>query len=152
MLHYSFHFIKCGMNTLICNEPLLTCFRKTMNLSQAKFMELTERNIIYPYMYPACVSGYMVMKLSKCYPVIRNYSTCHLRGVTQYRGEKLMNENPSLQEIVELKLVEDAILADYQIDATNNNGIITLTGEVPSEKLAQAAETLIRGLAGVVTV
>lgn len=63
-----------------------------------------------------------------------------------------MNENPSLQEIVELKLVENASLADYQIDATNNNGIITLTGEVPSEKLAQAAETLIRGLAGVVTV
>ena len=63
-----------------------------------------------------------------------------------------MNENPTLQEIVELKLVEDDSLADYQIDATNNNGIITLTGEVPSEKLAQAAETLIRGLAGVVTV
>jgi osmotically-inducible protein OsmY len=63
-----------------------------------------------------------------------------------------MNESPSLQEIVELKLVEDKSLADYQIDATNNNGIITLTGEVPSEKLAQAAETLIRGLAGVVTV
>jgi osmotically-inducible protein OsmY len=63
-----------------------------------------------------------------------------------------MNENVSLQEIVELKLVEDASLADYQIDATNNNGIITLTGEVPSEKLSQAAETLIRGLAGVVTV
>ena len=63
-----------------------------------------------------------------------------------------MNENASLQEIVELTLVEDASLADYQIDATNNNGIITLTGEVPSEKLSQAAETLIRGLAGVVTV
>jgi len=63
-----------------------------------------------------------------------------------------MNENASLQEIVELKLVENASLSDYQIDATNNNGIITLTGEVPSEKLAQAAETLIRGLAGVVTV
>jgi len=63
-----------------------------------------------------------------------------------------MNENASLQEIVELKLVEDASLADYQIDATNNNGIITLTGEVPSEKLSEAAETLIRGLAGVVTV
>jgi len=63
-----------------------------------------------------------------------------------------MNENTSLQEIVELKLVEDASLADYKIDATNNNGIITLTGEVPSEKLSQAAETLIRGLDGVVTV
>jgi osmotically-inducible protein OsmY len=63
-----------------------------------------------------------------------------------------MNENPNLQEIVELKLVEDASLADYQIDATNNNEIITLTGEVPSEKLSQAAETLVRGLAGVVTV
>ena len=63
-----------------------------------------------------------------------------------------MNENPSLHEIVELKLVEDDSLADYQVDATNNNGIITLTGEVPSEKLSQAAETLIRGLAGVVTV
>jgi len=63
-----------------------------------------------------------------------------------------MNENASLQEIVELKLVEDASLADYQIDATNNNGIITLTGEVPTEELSQAAETLIRGLAGVVTV
>jgi len=63
-----------------------------------------------------------------------------------------MNENTSLQEVVELKLVEDARLADYQIDATNNNGIITLTGEVPSEKLSQAAETLVRGLAGVVTV
>ena len=63
-----------------------------------------------------------------------------------------MNENTSLQEIVELKLVEDASLADYQIDATNNNGIITLTGEVPSEKLSQAAETLIRGFDGVVTV
>jgi osmotically-inducible protein OsmY len=63
-----------------------------------------------------------------------------------------MNQNASLQEIVELKLVEDASLVDYQIDATNNNGIITLTGELPSEKLSQAAETLIRGLAGVVTV
>jgi len=63
-----------------------------------------------------------------------------------------MNENASLQEIVELTLVEDASLADYQIDATNNNGIITLTGEVPSEKLSQTAESLIRGLAGVVTV
>ena len=63
-----------------------------------------------------------------------------------------MNENPTLQEVVELTLVQDDSLADYQIDATNNNGIITLTGEVPSEKLSQAAETLIRGLAGVVTV
>lgn len=63
-----------------------------------------------------------------------------------------MTENTNLQELVELKLVEDVSLADYQIDATNNNGIITLTGEVPSRKLFQTAETLIRGLTGVVTV
>lgn len=67
------------MNILICDERLLTCFRQTMNLSQAKFMELAEMYIIYPYMYLACVYGYMVMKLGKCYAVIENYSTFTLR-------------------------------------------------------------------------
>ena len=63
-----------------------------------------------------------------------------------------MNENKPLKEIVEEALLLDTNLADYPIDAVDNNGIVTLQGEVATRELSEAAEQLTRQVAGVVTV
>jgi len=63
-----------------------------------------------------------------------------------------MNENRTLKDIVEDTLLLDAALADYPIDAVDNNGIVTLQGEVPTQELYEAAERITRQIEGVVTV
>jgi len=63
-----------------------------------------------------------------------------------------MDDNRTLKEIVEDTLLLDATLADYPIDAVDNNGIVTLQGEVPTQELYEAAERVTRQIQGVVTV
>ena len=63
-----------------------------------------------------------------------------------------MDENRTLKDIVEDTLLLDAALADYPIDAVDNNGIVTLQGEVPTQELYEAAERITRQIEGVVTV
>ncbi len=53
-----------------------------------------------------------------------------------------MNETTKLEERVKESLLQDSRLADYPIEVMNNNGVITLTGEVPSQELAEAAEAI----------
>ena len=53
-----------------------------------------------------------------------------------------MNETTKLEERVKESLLQDSRLADYPIKVMNNNGVITLTGEVPSQELAEAAEAI----------
>jgi len=63
-----------------------------------------------------------------------------------------MNETTQLKDMVAENLLQDSSLADYPIDVMNNNGIITLTGEVSSRELSDAAETIARHTDGVITV
>lgn len=63
-----------------------------------------------------------------------------------------MEENRTLKDIVEDTLLLDATLADYPIDAVDNNGVVTLQGEVPTQELYEAAERITRQIEGVVTV
>ena len=63
-----------------------------------------------------------------------------------------MDDNRTLKDIVEDTLLLDTTLADYPIDAVDNNGIVTLQGEVPTQELYEAAERVTRQINGVVTV
>jgi osmotically-inducible protein OsmY len=63
-----------------------------------------------------------------------------------------MNDTTGLKEKLELNLLQDSRFANYPIDVTDNNGIITLAGEVSSEELSQAAEAVARQTEGVITV
>ena len=63
-----------------------------------------------------------------------------------------MNETTKLEERVKESLLQDSRLADYPIEVMNNNGVITLTGEVPSQELAEAAEAIARQTDGAIAV
>jgi osmotically-inducible protein OsmY len=57
-----------------------------------------------------------------------------------------------LREKVEAKLREDPQVKDFPIEVLNNNGVITLQGEVPSEAVSMTAAGLTRQVDGVVHV
>ena len=63
-----------------------------------------------------------------------------------------MNETTQLKDKVVENLLQDSSLADYPIDVVNNNGVITLTGEVSSRELSEVAEAIARHTGGVITV
>jgi osmotically-inducible protein OsmY len=63
-----------------------------------------------------------------------------------------MNETAQLKDKVVENLMQDSRLADYPIDVLNNNGVITLTGEVSSQELSDAAEAIARHTDGAITV
>jgi len=63
-----------------------------------------------------------------------------------------MNEAAQLKDKVVENLMQDSRLADYPIEVLNNNGVITLTGEVPSQELSEAAEAIAKHTDGAVTV
>ena len=63
-----------------------------------------------------------------------------------------MNDSSTLKGKVEENLFHDARLADFPIEVLNNNGIITLAGQVPSEELSEAAAMVAKQTDGVTTV
>lgn len=64
-----------------------------------------------------------------------------------------MAENiTDLTQQVESALMKDPRTKDSAIDVIDKNGIITLTGKVPSLKISQAVEELVSKQAGVVDV
>ena len=55
-----------------------------------------------------------------------------------------------LQEEVEAKLQQDWLLKDFPIDVFDDNGVMILTGKVPSKTVSVMIEALIREVDGVV--
>jgi osmotically-inducible protein OsmY len=62
-----------------------------------------------------------------------------------------MKDN-NLKKKVEENLARDTGLAEYPIEVQDNNGVITLSGEVPTQELARTADRIARESEGVVTV
>ena len=63
-----------------------------------------------------------------------------------------MNDSSKLKDTVEENLFQDKRLADFPIEVLNNNGVITLAGEVSTQEFSQAAETIARQTEGVFSV
>jgi osmotically-inducible protein OsmY len=63
-----------------------------------------------------------------------------------------MNENPTLKEKLDELFFQDPHLADYPIEVVNNNGIVTLTGKVPTRELSETAEKITKQTDGVISV
>jgi osmotically-inducible protein OsmY len=63
-----------------------------------------------------------------------------------------MNKNPTLKEKLDELFFQDPHLADYPVEVLNNNGIVTLTGQVPTHALSEAAEKLAKQTDGVISV
>jgi hyperosmotically inducible periplasmic protein len=57
-----------------------------------------------------------------------------------------------LQHEVQEALAEINEMRDARIDVLDNNGIITLTGTVPNVEARERAESIVRGLSGVMSV
>jgi osmotically-inducible protein OsmY len=63
-----------------------------------------------------------------------------------------MNAKNGLQEQLEANLANDEHLRDYAIEVINENGMVTLKGELPSQELADTAEAIARRTENVITV
>ena len=63
-----------------------------------------------------------------------------------------MNAMHDLQHQVQTALMDDPDLSEYGIEVVDNNGIITLSGTVPTTDARDRAETVLRNLAGVTSV
>ena len=62
-----------------------------------------------------------------------------------------MNDD-NLKKKVEENLVRDNDLSKYPIDVLDENGVITLAGEVPTQELARSADRIARETEGVISV
>ena len=62
-----------------------------------------------------------------------------------------MNNQTStqVQQDVQTVLMQDQLTGDYGIEVLDNNGIITLTGVVPSREVMERAEVVARDVEGV---
>ena len=62
-----------------------------------------------------------------------------------------MNNQTStqIQQDVQTVLLQDQLTGDYGIEVLDNNGIITLTGVVPSREVMERAEAITREVEGV---
>lgn len=63
-----------------------------------------------------------------------------------------MNAMHDLQHQVQTALMDDADVRDYGVEVLDNNGIITLTGTVPTPAARDRIETIVREVAGVTSV
>lgn len=54
-----------------------------------------------------------------------------------------------IQQDVQTALMQDQLAGEYGIEVLDNNGIITLTGLVPSREVMERAEAVAREVAGV---
>jgi len=78
-----------------------------------------------------------------------NHLSIHLK--IDREEQKTMNENTTLKDKLDELFLQDPQLADYPIEVVNNNGFVTLTGEVPTRELSDAAEKLARETDSVIT-
>ena len=62
-----------------------------------------------------------------------------------------MNNQTStqIQQDVQTVLMQDSLTGEYGIEVLDNNGIITLTGMVPSREVMERAESVVRDVEGV---
>lgn len=63
-----------------------------------------------------------------------------------------MNETVSIRDEVEYALMNDARTKDATIDVISNQGVVTLLGEVESEKVVRAAEEVAGSFDSVIKV
>ena len=63
-----------------------------------------------------------------------------------------MNAMHDLQHQVQTALMDDPDLREYGIEVMDSNGVITLTGTVPTTEARDRAEAVVRNLAGVTSV
>lgn len=63
-----------------------------------------------------------------------------------------MNAIHDLQHQVQTALMEDADVRDYGIEVMDNNGVITLSGSVPTTQARDRAEAIVREVSGVTSV
>ena len=63
-----------------------------------------------------------------------------------------MNAMQDLQHQVQTALMDDPDLGEYGIEVMDSNGVITLSGTVPTTEARDRAEALVRNLAGVTSV
>lgn len=54
-----------------------------------------------------------------------------------------------VQQEVQTALMQDQVTGDYGIEVLDNNGVITLTGVVPSREVSERAEAVARDIPGV---
>ena len=54
-----------------------------------------------------------------------------------------------VQQEVRTVLMQDSLTGEYGIEVLDNNGIITLTGMVPSREVMERAESIVRDVEGV---
>ena len=54
-----------------------------------------------------------------------------------------------VQQDVQTALMQDPVTGDYGIEVLDNNGVITLTGLVPSREVSERAEAVARDIPGV---
>ena len=63
-----------------------------------------------------------------------------------------MNAIHDLQHQVQTALMEDADVRDYGIEVIDNNGVITLSGTVPTTQDRDRVEAIVREVSGVMSV
>ena len=63
-----------------------------------------------------------------------------------------MNAMHDLHHQVQTALMDDPDLREYGIEVMDSNGVITLTGTVPTTEARDRAEAVVRNLAGVTSV
>ena len=60
-----------------------------------------------------------------------------------------MNAAHDLQHQIQTALMNDPDVRDYGVEVLDNNGIITLTGRVPTPEARERVEAIVREMAGV---
>lgn len=63
-----------------------------------------------------------------------------------------MNAIHDLQHQVQAALMDDHDMRDYGIEVLDSNGVITLTGTVPTREARDRVEAIVRNVQGVTSV
>jgi osmotically-inducible protein OsmY len=63
-----------------------------------------------------------------------------------------MNATYDLQHQIRAALMDDHDIRDYDIEALDSNGVITLRGRVPTREARDRAEAVVRQVGGVTSV
>jgi hypothetical protein len=86
--------------------------------------------------------------------VVSCTDTILLATYPKYRKEMTIMNEPiyNLQHQIQEALSEINEMRGARIDAVDNNGIVTLTGIVPTVDARERAEAIVRGLDGVTSV
>ncbi|MDQ2693339.1 MAG: BON domain-containing protein [Chloroflexota bacterium] len=63
-----------------------------------------------------------------------------------------MNATHDLQHQVQTALMDDPDVSEYGVEVFDSNGVITLTGTVPTTEVRDRVEAIVREVAGVTSV